>query len=391
MTSSCTEGVTQPQVRQIPVESNETKEANRIARWLIDCAFHANKSENELLMSIPELMSLDAAIYGNTHGNNLSMSIGEQMSREQIGRVSELDLCYLSPRDRKIAPHQLTLLARIFPNITDVNLKNPNYSDEHLGALACFTNLRNLYLVNGAEPTYDFYDHKVSLTDQQIKTLGKLKTLTQLILASHESLTGKTFGELPASLKLLCVSRSNLTDESIGNMHHLTNLQQLYLEDNRSLTGKELGQLPISLTVLTISGSNVTDDCLLNLQHLIHLHTLDLSDNPRITGKNFGKLPTSLLDLSVRDCSVTDDSICTLEQHHELKTLTLDGNELLTGNTFDKLPKSLSAVYLSRCCSLVNKVFKKMRHLVQLQNTHLPSHFMMVPHQLPGRVTVIPY
>ena len=391
MTSSCTVGMTPPQVRQIPVESNETKEANSIARRLIDSIFHANKRENELLMSIPELMLIEGAIYENKHGDDLSMSIREQMSQEQIDRVSELDLCCLSPRDRKITPDQLTQLATTFPNITDVNLKNPNYSNEHLLALACFKNLRNLYLVNGAESTYDFFDHKVSLTDQQIEPLGKLKTLTRLILAGHESLTGKTFGKLPASLELLYVNRCNLTEESIGNMHHLMNIQQLSLEDNRSLSGKELGQLPISLTVLKMSGCKVTDDCLLNLQHLTHLHTLDLSHNADITGKNFSKLPTSLLYLSVGNCSVTDDSICNLEQHHELKTLALDGNKLLTGNTFDKLPTSLSDVYLSRCSSLVNNVFIAMSHLVQLQCTLLPSHFMNVSHQLRGSVTVIPY
>lgn len=152
----------------------------------------------------------------------------------------------------------------------------------------------------------------------------------------------QTIVSLFPNLTTLSLVACELDDGSLSPLSALTDLRSLDISANSDLTGRTFDQLPLSLRELDVSRClGVTDENIPRLFRLINLQTLIMELCPKITGSTFDKLPVSLLRLNIESCDLTDRSVGLLSHLIILQKLNIRKNTDITGSTLSQLPLSL--------------------------------------------------
>jgi hypothetical protein len=191
-------------------------------------------------------------------------------------------------------------------NIVEVNLvygddngkreETKNTSDEIIGHLEGFPNLRRLFL------------HSTQVTDATMPHIAKLRKLECLLIWKAEMVSDAGFSHLASlgRLKTLQISNAQLGDESLAIMGHLPQIESLSLQGNH-FSNKGLSyltQMPrLKSLAIGLGHDSITDEGVSHLEELQDLEELDL-----------------------QGCTISDAGLTHLQKLTKLKHLYL-GNE----------------------------------------------------------------
>jgi hypothetical protein len=136
------------------------------------------------------------------------------------------------------------------------------------------------------------------LTDETIPNLTAFENLTHLDLTGVRALAHASF---PKTLRFLDCTSTELSDDTMIQLKKCRRLENLNVSDT-AISGKYFGMLPASLKILNCSGCHTLNDgAISSLKACPNLETLEIN-NTNILGIHLIQLPPSLKELHCRRC-----------------------------------------------------------------------------------------
>jgi hypothetical protein len=289
------------------------------------------------------------------HGPLLSYNEMQEIDPIRL-YVEEFNL----PPNRHLALQDITILADLFPNIKRLGLRLCTNIDAIICELSEVQNLKSLDLDQSDVTGKTFDNLPLSLKylscilceklqDEAILKLKNSSLINLSVAITH--LKGTHFDALPNSLKsLTCDCCFDIEDKAILRLSN-TSLEEFTLLRCLALTGSYFATLPKTLKIFACNDCpNLQDEAIARLKES-RIEVLHLACNP-ILGTYLSELPNSVRYLNLQNCTHLEDAAILRLQNSSLEELNISQTKL-NRISHKHLPRTLKKLTCKNCDNLV--------------------------------------